>query len=225
MQQVVIEASNRKEVQSDNATLAQGVPQGLVLGAMLFSLYISPLSDISRKHRIKFHPYADNQQMYLGFRPSIPENQNHCITQLEACIAEIILWMWENLLKLNDGNMKFIMLGTKQNLSQIPVGTVIPIGTDKIKPAISVRNLRTHWDSKMKNTIHFNKLSLPLYVTITNISRIRPNLDIDMTRTHIQGSFSQGWIIVIVLWLACQERTWKEWQRIQNMSCSIMQCL
>ena len=37
--------------------------------------------------------------------------------------------------------MEFIMLGTKQNLSKIHVDTVITIGSDKITPATSVRNL------------------------------------------------------------------------------------
>ena len=39
----------------------------------------------------------------------------------------------------------------------------------------------------MKNTVHCNKLSSSLYVTIKNISRIRPNLDIDTKWTLIQG--------------------------------------
>ena len=79
-----------------------------------------------------------------------------------------------------------IMLGTKQNLSKIPVDTVITIATDKIKLATSVRTLRIHWDSEMKNNMHCNNLSSSLYITIKNISRIRPNLDIDMTQTLIK---------------------------------------
>ena len=154
-----IENINGKEAWSDKATLAQGVLQGLVLGPMLFSVFIGPLGDICRKHGITFHSYADDQHTYLGFRPSITENQNHCITHLEACIAEIRLWMWENLLKWNDRKIEFIKLGSKQNHSKIPADTVFTIETHKITPATSVRNLGVHWDSKMKNTIHCNKLS------------------------------------------------------------------
>ena len=76
-----------------------------------------------------------------------------------------------------------------------PADTVITIETDKIILATSVRNRGVHWDSEMKNTIHFNKLSSSLFVTIKNISKIRPNLDIDTTWTLRVGllQWHSGW--------------------------------
>ena len=50
-------------------TLTSGVPQGLILGPILFTLYVSSIGDICRKHQITFHSYADNTQNYLGFKP------------------------------------------------------------------------------------------------------------------------------------------------------------
>ena len=101
---------------SEPAKLHQGVPQGSVLGPILFTLYMSPIGDICQKHNISFQSYANNQQNYLSFKPmrqtDTPKTQ--CIQKIQECIAKIRLWMCTNLLKLNDGKTEVLVVGTRQ---------------------------------------------------------------------------------------------------------------
>ena len=218
-QRVIIDNDGEGEprAESSETTLSQGVPQGSVHGPVLFSLYTAPLGDICHRHKILFHSYADNQQTYLSFKPSVANTRETCITNLQNCIDEIRFWMRVNLLKLNDSKMEFIILGTQQQLNNVP-DTTIKIGEDHINPSSSVRNLGFYQDSLMKGTSHVNKLTSNLFNVLHQISKIRSKLTKEATQIVIQALVLSKLDYCNSLLLGAPDYNIRKIQRIKNFA-------
>ena len=102
-----------KYVQGRRFLLIYGVPQGSILGPLLFILYISDIPLIAAKHGVSIHSYADDGQLYLGFEPS--KNYTESMNKIKACIDDIETWMNANFLKLNVGKTEVIFIARPQD--------------------------------------------------------------------------------------------------------------
>jgi len=87
-----------KDVHSFSAELTCGVPQGSVLGSLLFSLYVAPTEDIIIAHSLQSLIFADDTQMYLVMQRS---EQSSCLSKLVLCAQDILSWMANDKLLCN----------------------------------------------------------------------------------------------------------------------------
>ena len=125
-------------------------PLGLVLGPILFILYTSPLDDICWSHVLNYQLFADDQKIYMSFKPGTTRMQSQCISHLEACIEDTRSCRNTNLLKLNDHKMEFIILGTRQQLAKVNEIS-IKVGNAVVKSVPNVRDLGFFLDCLLKN--------------------------------------------------------------------------
>ena len=112
--------SDRTQVVSVNgasstpAALNFGVPQGSVLGPILFVLYTHPISEIVSYHSLSHHNFSDDNQLYKsGNITQLPE----IIYSTQSCISDVKAWMTNNQLQLNSDKTEMILIATKTVLN------------------------------------------------------------------------------------------------------------
>ena len=60
---------------------------------MTFTIYASKLFEVVKRHLPDVHAYADDNQLYISFKPGFSANELEAVTALQDCILNIKTWM------------------------------------------------------------------------------------------------------------------------------------
>ena len=150
---------------SDQIKMTCGVPQGSILGPLLFNLYMLPLGHILKNNKIAYHNYADDTQIYIALSP----NDYGPIDNLRQCIEQINSWMRYNFLQLNKDKTEIIVFGAHDKRLKISAH----LDSLSLQTKNQVRNLGVILDSDLNFNSHINSITKSAYYHLKNITRIR----------------------------------------------------
>ena len=160
---------------SSRSDLSFRVPQGSVLGPLLFTLYTTPLSSLVSRHAIPHHLYADDSQLYVSFSSG---DSAAVLNGLQSCLASVQSWMSTNKLKLNPDKTEFLLIGNERQRSQsLSVFPTKLLGVETY-PEKSARNLGVIFDKNFNFRSHFSAICSSCTYHIWDLRRIRRHLDL-----------------------------------------------
>ena len=170
---------------SECITIKFGVPQGSVLGPVLFNLYIRSIYKFVQKFGFNIFGYADDHQILKSFRA---EGQVKVLThELIRCFTQIKFWMNHFFLQLNDSKTQIIVCGSNKVLNQIQIqGIHLTAGTT-VRFVNCVKNLGVQMDNHLTFREQVVHLKQKCFRTLRNICKIRFLLTRSQLRTIVNS--------------------------------------
>ena len=143
-----------------------------------FFLYMlqNYLMYVIESHLPEVHCFADDTQLYISFEAGGAKSQDEAVVTMYSCIHDLRTWMLQDKLKLYDDKTEFLVIDSKQQLSELHTCS-IRVGNTDVYPVDHVRNLGSRFDSNMSMSTHISKLSSTAFFYLHNIRRIRKFLD------------------------------------------------
>ena len=149
-----------------------GVPQGSVLGPILFNIYIRSIYKHIELTGFTIKGFADDHQIYVSFAPDF---QLHFLTHKIKTVMDLIeKWMNNFFLKINQDKTQIIVFGPESIRRMISIKGVF-IENDKtcVRFRNVVKNLGVFLDAGMTFSEQINKTVSSSFSSIRTISRIK----------------------------------------------------
>ena len=165
--------SNRNQRVRINSTLSEalplvsGIPQGSIMGPLLFTIYVNDLSNIPRNCSTEC--YVDDTEIYMSFNV---KDCDDAVAAVNEGLHNIRNWYFQNGLLRNPEKTKLIVYGSRQMLEKLPEFHLSLLGKELV-PADFVKDLGVTFDKYLTFNEHTINTVSSCVSTLAQISRVK----------------------------------------------------
>ena len=170
---------------SEFSNTEYGVPQGSVLGPILFNIYVRNFIHMLNQAGYSAHGYADDHQVGKIFSIEFQYDAIRC--SIPKCLELIACWMKASFLKLNASKSQVIIFAPKQLISQLYIDEIKLRDGCRIPVSNLVTNLGVRMDFELSFAPHINAICSSGYKLLRNLASIRKFLSPDDLRILVQS--------------------------------------
>jgi hypothetical protein len=197
-----------------------GVPQGSVLGPVLFNIYIRSLYATAKSLNFAIQGYADDHQVYKSF--SCIDQYTTLMSDLPECFRQIQEWMSAHFLQLNAGKTEIIVFGSPTILNELSIqGTFLDADTC-VRFSPVVKNLGFRIDSHLNFKQQVACLKSTCFNKLRYIAKMKPFLTTKQMGTLVQAVIVSSLDYCNAMYYGCNRTVLSQLQTIQNRACRVV---
>ena len=199
-----------------------GVPQGSVLGPVLFNIYVRSLPSLVEKYGFLPSMYADDTNARLKF--SLKFQYHNINVKVPQLVAQISKWMGEHFLKINPDKTEVILF-CPPSAKSIPTIQGVFIGDTCIRFSETVKLLGVVLDTHLTFDSHVNKVVSESFYHLKNVSKIKRYLTLAETEKVIHAIVTSKLDYCNALLNESKSATVTKLQKVQNYAARLVKNL